>query len=42
MQVLLEQEKREEIIEEDEIPSGTEKKTRRVILSFGNTVRYVG
>jgi hypothetical protein len=42
MQVLLEQEKGNEIIEEDEIPLGTEKKTSREILSFGNTVRDVG
>jgi hypothetical protein len=42
MQVLLEQEKGDEIIEEDEIPLGTEKKTAREILSFGNTVQDVG
>jgi hypothetical protein len=42
MQVLLEQEKGDEIIEEDEIPLGTEKKTPREILSFGNTFRDVG
>jgi hypothetical protein len=41
MQVLLEQ-KGDEIIEEDEISLGTEKKTPREILSFGNTVRDVG
>jgi hypothetical protein len=42
MQVLLEQEKGDDIIEEDEIPLGTEKKTPREILSFGNIVRDVG
>jgi hypothetical protein len=41
MQMLLEQEKGDEIIEEDEIPMGTEK-TLREIPSFGNTVRDVG
>jgi hypothetical protein len=39
MQELLEQEKGDEIIEEDEIPLGTEKKTPREIIYFGNTVR---
>jgi hypothetical protein len=42
MQVLLEQEKGDKIIDEDEIPVGTEKKTPREILSFGNTVQDVG